>query len=146
MRRNWKYQGLWLLNLLVAFFVKFVNTLAWQYHVNNIASLLFILNFEHFWVKLLHHELNFHHDKLKHWVWVNVFILSKENSDPWKPFWYSDEVMGMSFVSIQGKKSVRNTCVSCYKLENRKENLLQVQIKIRFQVTESYWRLELHTL
>jgi len=50
----------------------------------------------------------------------------------------------MYLISIEGKQNIRNTSISCNKLENCKEYFLEVEIKIRLKVTESDRRFEQH--
>ena len=145
MWRHWENERLRLLNFSVSLFVKSVNSFSRKYHSNYISSFFFIIYFENFGIQLLHYWFYFHHDKFEHRIRVNIFILSKENSYPCQSLWYTDKIMSMNFISIKGKKYVWNASVSSHKLENCKENLLEIKIKIRFQVTESDWGLEHHT-
>lgn len=82
------------------------------------------MNSEYFWIKLSHNGFDFHDDKFKHWIRIDVFVFSKKYSYPSQSLRNSNKVMSMNLVSIQGEQNIWNTSISGYELENSKKYFL----------------------
>jgi len=120
-RRDQEDQWFDILYLSRIFFIELVDSLSQKDHFDNVTLFLLISSPKYLDVQLLHDHSDLHHNKLEHWVRVNVFILCEENSDPGQSFSDSHKVVCVSLIAVQSRYHVFDASLASDKLKNREE-------------------------